>query len=332
MHDGPTLRITLPPRFDLARAVCSYGYFILAPNRWDPLTRVFQRPLTLVSRGVSPRTRSRRADSHVVTVTLWQSGKTLNVACNRKIDAQERIEVKRQVARILRLDEPPEVFRDFQRLYPRAKKANFGRLFRSPTLFEDIVKTMTGCNVTWPNTMRMNVLLCEQIGQANAFPSPEELARVRPATLKARCKVGYRAQRIVRLAKDFAEGSINPAWFEDPARTTDELYEALLNIHGIGPYAAHNILQLLGHYDHVAIDSETYRHFRQNHPEVVGQLEGKARDEAIRNFYNKVSPYQFLAYWHDLWVGYEKKAGDARWWEAHVHGPTFTANRMRNEP
>lgn len=33
--------------FSLEKAVCSHGLFMMAPNRWDPLTRTFSRPLRL---------------------------------------------------------------------------------------------------------------------------------------------------------------------------------------------------------------------------------------------------------------------------------------------
>jgi hypothetical protein len=49
-----TLRIAVPDDFSLAQSVCSYGYFVLAPNRWcpprtseDPEKGEFTRPLTL---------------------------------------------------------------------------------------------------------------------------------------------------------------------------------------------------------------------------------------------------------------------------------------------
>ena len=40
-----------------------------------------------------------------------------------------------------------------------------------PERIEDMVKTITGCNVTWRNTMSMNRLLCERLG-GGAFPTP----------------------------------------------------------------------------------------------------------------------------------------------------------------
>lgn len=49
--------------------------------------------------------------------------------------------VQEQVIRMLRLTERDETnVREFQRICPEAKARNFGRLFRSPTLFEDAIK------------------------------------------------------------------------------------------------------------------------------------------------------------------------------------------------
>ena len=52
-----------------------------------------------------------------------------------------------QVRRMLCLtDSDHDSVAAFQRLYPQAASANYGRLFRSPTLWEDMVKSITLCN------------------------------------------------------------------------------------------------------------------------------------------------------------------------------------------
>ncbi len=306
--------LALPPRFDLPRAVCSYGYFILAPNRWDPVTRLFQRPL-------------HASEDRLLTVTLWQERRRLKVAHDAAINPLERSRLTTQIRRMLRLDEPPELFRDFQRKLPGARRDNFGRLFHSPTLFEDIVKTITTCNVTWPSTMRMNTLLCQHPGRGG-FPTPTQLASLTPAQLKRRCGVGYRADRIVRLARDVASGRLDLARFEDRARSTQDIFDDLLTIHGIGPYAAANLCQLLGRYDRLPIDSETYRHFRITHKISTPRNPLKLH-RRIERHYARFAPYQFLAYWHELWGDYQSHAGDAQQWEAAQHGPTFTAARLK---
>jgi 3-methyladenine DNA glycosylase/8-oxoguanine DNA glycosylase len=307
----------VPAGFDLARAVCSYGYFILAPNRWDGPTRTLHRPL----RGEGERL--------IKTAIVAAPGKRrqLLVRCAVKLRPRERELLTQQIRRMLRLDED---YRAWRRLHPTARRRRFDRLFRSPTLFEDMVKTITGCNVTWPNTMRMNSLLCARVG-GGGFPTPAMLAAVRPDWLKRHCKVGYRAGRIVRLARAVASGRLDLARFEDAARSPAELFDELLMIEGIGPYAAANILQLLGRYDRLAIDSETYRHFREVHRAPTPRSPGGLRrlHQRIERYYARFAPYQFLAYWFELWHGYAGHAGDPRMWEAEIHGPTFTAARMR---
>ncbi len=300
-----TLTMKAPRGFDLARAVCSYGYFVLAPNVWDKADGALRRPL----RGEGDR---------VVAVAVTHRGDLLRVACDRKLTTTDRTLVRDQVARMLRLEED---FKPWFAMHPPARRRRFARLFRSPTLFEDMVKTITGCNVTWKNTMAMNRLLCERHG--GAFPTPTELANATPALLKRTCKVGYRAQRIVRLARDFRDGRLTPAMFEDPALSTDELAARLLAIHGIGPYAAANICHLLGRYDRLAIDSETYRHYCK----VTGTprpANPQSLHVAIEARYERYRPYQFLAYWFELWTGYQQAIGDATTWDAQLDGPALT--------
>ena len=50
-----TFRITVPADFVLARDVCSYGYFLLEPNHWDPAGMVFRTTVDLGKRAVTVR-------------------------------------------------------------------------------------------------------------------------------------------------------------------------------------------------------------------------------------------------------------------------------------
>lgn len=310
---GSTLTLPTPPRFDLARAVCSYGYFLLAPNRWDPDTQTLTRPL-------------RGRDDRLIHVTLRQPRRQrrLVLACDVRLDRTEQQRVKRDVVRMLRIDED---LTDWFARHPEARKQGFGRLFRSPTLFEDIVKTITGCNVTWRNTMTMNRLLCQAYGDGG-FPTPEQIAPARPDHFKQRTKTGYRAGRIVQLARDVVEGRLDLAWFEAPQRTSEELFAALLELHGIGPYAAANLCQLLGHYDRLAIDTETYRHYCHVHG-VERPKDPTRLHRQIAAHYGRFGAHAFRAYWFELWQDYQRRFGDARKWDADLHGPNFTASNLR---
>lgn len=218
--------------------------------------------------------------------------------------------------------------RGWYKLHPQAKRRGFGRLFRGENLFEDIVKTITSCNVTWPNTVNMNAQLVEHVGHGG-FPTPEQVADFGEQRLKSVCRVGYRAGRIVRLARNILDGSIDLAWFEHPDRTSGEVYDAALKLHGIGPYAAANILMLLGHYDKLAIDTETYRHYCKTHG-VRRPKDPTKLHQRIEKHYGRYAPYAFLAYWFELWQGYEQRFGPSHGWDHEQDAKQFTAAALNS--
>jgi len=188
------------------------------------------------------------------------------------------------------------------------------------------VKTVTSCNVGWPSTVRMNRLLVDRVG-GGAFPTPERLAAWTPSRLRRSCKVGYRAPRLIRLARRFASGELTDAAFDTPGLSTDEVREALLALEGFGPYAAANVLQTLGHHDELPIDTETYRLYcKQTGAERPA--DPKRLDAAIHARYDTMRPYRFLAYWFELWRDYERQRGDAWTWDPATVGSTFTASQL----
>jgi len=312
-----TLTLRPPPRFDLHRAVCSYGYFILLPNHWDVQKRVLHRPL---------RTSAGRV---VKTVLRQRADGVLSLACHRAVPREDHATLRAQVRRMLRFGED---FTAWRGLHPLAKKRGFDRMFRSPTLFEDIVKTITSCNVTWTNTIQMNRLMVEHVGHGG-FPSPVQLADFGEARLKERCRVGYRAARIVRLARDVVDGALDLDAFETPGRSSDDLFEVFRGIYGIGPYAAGNLCHLVGAYDRLAIDTETYRHFcaayKVKRPKGDDAAGLKRLHTRIEKHYAQYAPFQFLAYWFELWEDYQNRCGPAWSWDREKTGVTFTAARLK---
>lgn len=305
------LTITPPSDYLLTRDVCSYGYFLLAPNVWDPVRKQLARPVEL--------------ETGIAVLTIAQAapkrGHPLRIVSDRSLTAAERAHAKRLVTRMLRLDDAS--LRDFHAADPRWKRSGRARLFRSPTLFEDIIKTVTSCNVSWPNTMGMNRRLCEVINPA--FPSAAQLARTRPAKLRSRCRVGYRDARIVELARMMHRGDIDERWLTAPATTDDDAYRFLLSLPGIGPYGAANIMQLLGRYSRLAIDTESVRHGR-----VVLGMDGDPRaiEKRVRSHYDAFGNHRFRSYWFDLWQYYEQIVGPAHTWHPDTSGQTFTASTL----
>jgi 3-methyladenine DNA glycosylase/8-oxoguanine DNA glycosylase len=342
-----TLTLQPPADYVLARDVCSYGYFLLAPNYWDTRSRTLWRVLAL--------------SGGAVLVHISQEGRAgaaLKVALSRRLGGGERGEATHQVTRMLRLDEGRDAVREFHRLDPRFAKSRRGRLLRSPTLFEDVIKTVTSCNVTWPNTVNMNRRLCDVVGARvqvedvrkmsatrgqnapapriatdvlallplRAFPTAARLAKERPSRLRELCRVGYRDARIVELARLFStpvsRGGVDQAALENPATPDERVHNTLIELPGIGPYAAANIMQLLGRYTRLPLDTESVRHGRS----VLGMRGASAAVmKRMAAHYRPFGAHAFRSYWFELWDFYEAKHGKAWTWERDTTGRMFTA-------
>ena len=304
------LTIKAPSDYVFKRDVCSYGYFLLMPNVWSPTAETLTRPLHLEGGGAT-----------FVISQKAGKGSDLIAKADRALSRAESAEAKRRIRRMLSLDD--DGVRAFHTIDPRWKRSGRGRLFRSPTLFEDIIKTVTSCNVAWTSTIRMNERFCEVINPA--FPTDRQLARRKPGTIRARCGVGYRDARMVELAKMSVRGEIDEAWYEDPNTSDEDIHEALLLLPGIGPYAAANVMQLLGRYSHVPCDTETVRHAKS----VLG-MSGTDRqiEKKIRAHYEPFGEHKFRSYWFELWDFYEEKRGKSWTWDPKTTGKSFTASKL----
>ena len=296
---GSCLTIRTPADFVLARDVCSYGYFRLAPDHWDPEKQTLATILDL--------------DQGPTRLLIAQVNRgDLGARFDRSLSRTEQHAARAQIARMLRLNETEADIAAFHAADPRWKPCGRGRIFRSPTLFQDIVRTITSCNITWPGTVSMNRRLCQVLGRKGAFPSPNRLARARPGTLRGRCRVGYRDQRLIELARMFVRNEIDELWLEDPQVPDDEVYRSLLKLPGIGPYGASNILQLLGRYSRLAVDTETVRHGKSvlgltgDDPQII---------KALQKHYDQFGAHKFRSYWIELWTDYESRQGPAWTWK-----------------
>ncbi len=304
--------IKVPADYVFIRDVCSYGYFLLAPNLWNPGARTLTRPLDLAG---GP-----------ATLTIAQPGgrgRSLAIKSDRSLTKKEQGEAQRLITRMLRLDDAGVA--EFHRVDRRWKRSGRARLFRSPTFFEDLVKTVTSCNVTWPSTVGMNRRLCALINPA--FPRPTQLARRRPAELRARCGVGYRDKRLVELARLVASGELDVARLEDAATPDEAVFKTLLDLPGIGPYGAGNLMQLLGRYSRLALDTESIRHAKT----VLG-MRGAERVlmKRLQRHYEPFGDHRFRSYWFEVWAFYEGKHGPAWTWEPAKTGTAFTAAKLNS--
>lgn len=324
-----SLQIPVPRDYLLHRDACSYGYFLLAPNHWNPHTLTFHRTFTLENQPVKGLIwQGDRPAFSAVPIRSIPRGSSLTVALESTLSDAQRRELSAQVHRMLNLHENHTVVRSFHRADPRFKASGRARLFRSPTLFEDVIKTVTSCNVAWPSTIIMNKRLCEVVGEAGAFPTPAQLARTRVATLRARCSVGYRDQRLIDLAKLFHTNQIDEAHLTNPATSDEEVLDFLLELPGIGPYAAANILQLLGRYAHLPLDTESVRHGRT----ILGFKGSSAQImKKVKAHFAPMRQHTFRSYWFEMWEFYEAKRGKSWTWDRETTGKTFTASALKDE-
>ncbi|CAM9701062.1 unnamed protein product [Ascophyllum nodosum] len=311
--------VHVPSNFSFSQAACSYGYYLVPPNRWEPSKDVndrdggtFFRPLRFGERLAN----TAKCSISQVAVPAAEEGGEKTAALRVDVAAQltdpDMEDIVQQVTRMFQttMDLQP-----WFRLSAEAEQRGYGRLFRSPTIFEDMVKSITGCNMKFQGTIRMNKLLCEKFGRNGAFPTPHDLEGVQAEDLKDNAKVGYRADRILRLAKSFRDGTVDPKWLGAGERTRDEVFKFVKNLYGFGDYAAGNVTMLLGFYEEVPLDSETVRHFKDFYgvtTKNVKEVAPKARQQ-----YAPYAPYQFLQYWYEMIVWHERKRGkEVHLWDA----------------
>ena len=180
------------------------------------------------------------------------------------------------------------------------RAAGAGRLLRAPTVFEDLTKLICTTNCAWSATRRMVGALVDHLGASGpnggrAFPTPARMAAEPESFYRAVVRAGYRARALRELAERAAR---EPEALERLRRLdwpSAHLRRALLALHGVGPYAAEQMLRLLGRYDFLALDSWCLAAFVRLH----GRRRPPTR-RAIERAYARFGAYRGLAMWLDL--------------------------------
>ena len=279
---------------DLPRTLNSHGFADLPPMR------LVDGALELTLRAGRWRPR---------TVRISPSGRDRGVAeiAGHTPGGAQTEAVRGALLHVLRMDE------DLSPLY--AMTANdpdlawvargAGRMLRSPTVFEDVVKTICATNCAWSATERMVGAIVQNLGERSpgapadgpwgrAFPSPEDMAEAGERFYRDVARAGYRAAYLVSLARSVAEGSID---LEQLAHASpedlpdDELERLLLALPGVGPYAAAHIMLTIGRYSRLILDSWT----RPKYALLAGKR--KVSDAAIERRFRRYGRFAGLAFW-----------------------------------
>jgi 3-methyladenine DNA glycosylase/8-oxoguanine DNA glycosylase len=275
---------------DLWRTLVSHGVASLPPSELDEDARVLT--VTVPLRGAKPRT---------IRIREGRSGKARVEILGPAPGDRIKQRVREVVARTLNLDE------DLSPLYAAAKEdselawivGGAGRMFRSPTVFEDVVKTICTTNTTWSATERMVGALVSELGEESAgrlgraFPTPAVMAKASDLFYRDVVRAGYRGAYLKTLATDVAAGALD---LEELRSLTpdevpdDEVLARLLALPGVGPYAAAHVMMLLGRHSLLILDSWT----RPKYARLNGR---KAADRQIERRFRGYGPYAGLAFW-----------------------------------
>jgi 3-methyladenine DNA glycosylase/8-oxoguanine DNA glycosylase len=284
--------------------VRSHGWYDLPPWRYDEEREVLGRPLLL---------RSGRVVYAEVASSLGPgTGLVLRVAAEGRLPSGAGEEIRAALRVCLGLDEDLSPFyqlvAELEARPPAraavplpdlawAVKRGAGRLLRSPTVFEDAVKTLCTTNCTWALTRAMVANLVERLGEpgplgTRCFPTPHAMAARPERYYRETIRTGYRAPFLRSIAAAVASGGLDvEGWRRSPV-DTDALGKEIRRLDGFGPYATEHLLRLLGRHDHLALDSWNRK--------KLARLRGRRHppsDRTLRRWYAPYGKWAGLAMW-----------------------------------
>ena len=295
------ITLDVPKDFDFWRTIYSHGWCSLLPFSVDKEHRALNRILTLTDGAL------------VLCQISDQQDSQLNIKTHSSslLTAAHRSDVIRQTALCLRLTEDFSDFYRETRRYPEHRwiaKTKAGRMLRSPSVFEDVVKMICTTNCSWALTEIMIHNLVEKLGKEfddskKSFPSPEALAGTSEQFLRKNIKAGYRSPFLLEFAKKVASGKLDVECWRSSELTTEALFKELRSIKGVGAYSAGNILKLLGRYDYLGLDSwvraQYYKMYHQGRT---------VSDRTIERRYTQFGKWRGLFFWLEMtkyWYDHE---------------------------
>lgn len=245
-----------------------------------------------------------RLEEKITRLRFHAEGKELVVSSPRGFTKRGQASVERIARNMFHLDANLAPFyamiRDDAAL--SWARVGAGRFLASPSVFEDIIRTICTTNCAWSGTERMIGALVE-LGEG-AFPDAAVLAKTPERWFKERARMGYRGPYVKAIARNVVAGAIDVDGLRPGRLTDDEAEEELLELDGVGPYAAAHIMQLLGYHRNLILDSWTRPKFRK--------LSGKkqAKDSTIERSFARYKGYAGLAFWLYLTRDWHEQKGN----------------------
>ena len=290
------MELTLPARqpFSLTTVIHSHGWIRLAP---------FVEKQDHVGFSYIDQIGSGR----VIELHVQEAPGGVLVSYTGSLNQAEQSEIARKISWMLGLDQDFSTFYKLAQQEPRlaqvAGRAQ-GRVLRSPTLFEDVVKTICTVNTAWSGTIRMVNNLVNHFGASlpadesrRAFPHPVSIATSDESTLRSQAKLGFRAPYVLELSRKVAAGDFDLEALTTADIPTSQLRQRLLEIKGVGDYAVANLLMLLGRYDYIPVDTWALKMVSNEF--YNGEPVNRAQVEAA---FESWGEWKGLAYWFWDWT------------------------------
>lgn len=284
------ISIPVPRDFSFRRTAYSHGWTGLPPFEFDPETETITR--VLEPGGAQP-----------VTVSIKGGRRAVRAHVPRRLGKRAEAAVVRDVRHMLRLDDDMAEFYGAVASDPDfdwIPRSGAGRLLRSPTVFEDLVKSLCTTNCSWALTEKMvrglvNNLGRESVDGRRTFPTPAAMAVMPVSFYRDEVRSGYRAPYLKELAERVASGELDVEGWLGSELPTAELKKEMKRVKGIGDYAAENLLKLVGRYDVLALDSWVRAKFART------RNNGRTTpDKKIARYYSRFDKWRGLALWCDM--------------------------------
>jgi 3-methyladenine DNA glycosylase/8-oxoguanine DNA glycosylase len=276
---------------DLWRTIVSHGVADLPPGAIDENARTYETTLPL------GRTRPR-----TIRIREGGRGKAVIDVLGPPLSETGRERVTGAVRRMLNLDEDLSAFYEVAAADPELSWAakGAGRMLRSPTVFEDVVKTICTTNCAWSATVRMTRALVDNLGEESAgahgraFPMPDAMAEAPERFYREVVRAGYRGSYLRSFARGVADGAVELESLRETSAhelADEEVAERLIALPGVGPYAAAHIMMLLGRHSRLILDSWT----RPKYARVNGGR--RVSDRTIERRFRRYRSHAGLAFW-----------------------------------
>ena len=307
------ITISTPSNFNFRRTVMSHGWYALPPFEFDnekwTLTRVIDlgsaKPVTVILSEAKRGMLNGNQASGLLTVErrARRLRTQLLVNYSRPVGKRAAEKIVRDVRHMFRLDDDMSLFYEAVSAQPEfawIATQGAGRLLRSPTVFEDLVKMICTTNCSWALTEKMVNSLVNELGRESndgrkSFPTAEVMAQQSERFYRDKIRSGYRAPYLKELAQRVASGELNVETWLHAELPHDQFMKELKCVKGVGNYAAENLLKLLGRYDGLALDSWTRAQFAK-----LRNQSRKASDKKIARFYSRFNSWRGLALWCDM--------------------------------